>query len=393
MKENVSSENTEQIEEGKKTTPFIVKLILIVLIILTVLVLAYFLYGKEKVVEISSEKLSELLNMDVNFDSYEFISGNNLEISGMSIVTPYPQADYKKHNKYHTDWLSIKIRKIRLDNFDYQRLIEGKQFYASSVTIDSAEIDIYRDKTLPDPPFKHKPLWGSLLAKISTELNVDTLYLKNSNVRYFEKSVHSDNAGRVHFANTFATCYGISNNAKKLKDQPILEIDMQGDVMGISQIIAKALIDLSSKNDAFTLSAKADGFEAIHMNRILSGVLPVTITEGQVKGIKVEMSANENNATGTVELEYEGMKFDLFSGDEHSKLKSFFANAAAKAIIHKENLKTNKNFRVGVIKFDRNKDRSIFNYWWKATQTGVVDAMMTDAGKLFKLDEKAKKVK
>jgi hypothetical protein len=357
------------------------------------LVLTYFLYGKEKIVEISSEKLSELLNMDVSFDSYEFVSGNNLEIRGMSIVTPYPQEDYKKHNKYHTDWLSFKIKKITLNNFDYQRLIDEKQMYASSVIIDSAEIDVYRDKTLPDPPFQHKPLWGTLLAKISTELNLDTLYLRNSNVRYFEKSLHSDTAGRVHFANTFATCYRISNNAAKIKENPMMEIDMQGDVMGISQIVAKALIDLSSKDNEFTLSARADGFDAVHMNRILSGVLPVNITEGNVKGVLVNMKANEYHASGTVEMEYENLKFDVFSSEEHSNFKSFLANTAAKAIIHDDNLKSKKNFRVGKIDFDRFRDRSIFNYWWKATQTGVVDAMMTDAGKLFKLDEKAKKMK
>lgn len=378
---------------GKKKTPLLVKIILALLFIVVLLVIAYFVYGKDKVVEISSEKLSELLNMDVSFENYEFISGNHLVISGLNIVTPYPQSEYKQHNKYHTDWFSIKIHKISLNNFDYQRLIGDKQFYASSITIDSAEIDVYRDKTLPNPPFKHKPLWASMLRKLETELNLDTLYLKNSTVRYFERSPHSDIPGRVHFANTFATCYGLSNNADKLKSNPMLEIDMQGDAMGVSKIEAKALIDLSSKDDAFTLSANAAAFDAVNMNRILSGVLPVNITDGRVKGLQLEMKANEYKASGSVELEYEDMKFELFQGDEHSNFKSFLANTAAKAIIHRENLRTNKNFRIGEIDFDRNRDRSIFNYWWKATQTGIVDAMMTDAGKLFKLDEKAKEGK
>ncbi len=377
---------------GKKKTPGLVKIIMALLLVVIVVVLAYFLYGKKKVIEISSEKLSELLNMDVSFDSYELISGNNLEISGLSIVTPYPQSEYKKHNKYHTDWLSIKIRKIRLDNFDYQRLIENNHFYASSVTIDSAEIDVYRDKTLPNPPFKHKPLWATMLRKVKTELNVDTLFLRNSNVRYFEKSVHSDTAGRVHFEKTFASCYGLTNNPDKLRSNPLLVIDMQGNVMGEAEIKAKAIIDLSSENDEFTLTARAGSFDAVHMNRILSGVLPVEITGGLVKGVHVEMKADEYNADGIVELEYADLEFDLFSAEEHSNLKSFLANTAAKVIIHKNNLRSDDRFRVGKIEFERFRDRSIFNYWWKATQTGVVDAMMTDAGKLFQLDEKAKKM-
>lgn len=380
-------------ESGKKKIPLFIKVMVASLIVIMLLILGYFMYGKERVVEISSEKLSELLNMDVSFESYEFIGVNDLMINGLSIVTPYPQSEYNKHNKYHTDWFSIKIYKIRLNNFDYQRLIREKKFHASSITIDSAEIDVYRDKTLPDPPFEHKPLWASMLRKLNTELHLDTLYIRNSNVRYFEKSLHSEIPGRVHFANTYATCYGISNNAEKLKSNPILEIDMQAEAMGVSKIEAKALIDLSSRNDAFTLSARAAAFDAVSMNRILSGVLPVSITDGRVKGLHLDMTANENTASGTVEMEYEDMEFELFPGDEHSHLKSFLANMAAKAIIHKENLRSNKNFRTGVISFDRNKDRSIFNYWWKATQTGIVDVMMTDAGKLFKLDEKAKKEK
>ena len=48
------------------------------------------------------------------------------------------------------------------------------------------------------------------------------------------------------------------------------------------------------------------------------------------------------------------------------------------------------NYEQGQIDFERRKDRFIFNYWWNSLKSGIVDAMLSDAGKLFNLDEKAK---
>lgn len=352
-------------------------------------VICYFLF-KERMIEISSEKLSELTNMDVKFDSYRLLDTRTLEFSGLSISSPYDQKDYRQVNKHETDWIGISIASIRLHNFDYVQLMQDKKFIATSIDLEGVEIDVYRDKTLPDEPFRFKPLFASLLRKLNTELQVDTINIKNANIRYFERHLHADKPGIINFTNTNATCTNLTNNADRLALNPQFKIVAQSKLMGKAPINMTGNFDLTSKKDYFTISATVGAFSAIILNKILTGVLPIEVLEGEVKGVDIVFNANDDKATGTIDFRYEDVKFDVAS-EEDSKIKSFFRNTMAKAVLKKNNLESSRRYRQGEIDFVRLKDKSIFNYWWNASKSGIMDIMINDAGKLLNLEEKATK--
>lgn len=368
---------------------------LVVLAIIGIFAAAVFVYQifiKDSVTRISAEKISELINMEVTFDSYEVFDGNSIEITGLVIKSPYLLEDYKTVNAHHADWIRASISRIRLDKFDYERLIEDKEFSASSITIDSAMVRVYRDKTLPDPPYKYKPLPASLLRKIEASVNVDTLILNRVNIQYEERTKHSSQPGKITIENLSAKCFHLTNDSARLAADPYFTVDAKSTVLKEADVQANIRFDLTSMQDEFQMSATVGAFNAIVLNNIITGVLPAKITDGKVKGIHMEFDGNDDRAVGTIDFQYEEMKFDLL-GDDESKFKSWLATAAGKAVVRKDNLQTNKNYQKGTISFDRRKDRFIFNYWWNSLKSGVVDVMMSDTGKLFNLDEKAKEAK
>ena len=365
-------------------------------IILLVLLLIgwgiYHLFLKDGVVEVSGEAISKLIGMDVRFDSYEFLDDASLEITGLVIKSPYPKEDYREVNDFHTDWIIAKIGRIRLDDFDYKRLIQYREWSASKITVDSATVDIYRDKTLPEPPFVYKPLPATALRKLRGSVNVDTLFLTGSSIRYVERTENAPEPGEIVFANLNARCFHLTNDSARLAENPFFEIHATTRVFEKADLEADMQFDMGSAREAFKLEADVGAFDAEVLNAMVSGVLPARITEGDIRGMRILMRADEDRMTGELEFDYGDMKFDLLPY-ENEEWKSGMATTAGKLIIRKDNLPERNNHRVGELSFDRRKDRSIFNYWWNGLKSGIVDVMMSDAGKAINLDEKAMEVK
>jgi hypothetical protein len=69
-------------------------------------------------------------------------------------------------------------------------------------------------------------------------------------------------------------------------------------------------------------------------------------------------------------LEYENLGIAFLNEEDGSKrkLKSLIANSFA---IKEENLKGTKSYKSGTISFERDKKKSVFNYWWKSVFSGI----------------------
>lgn len=352
--------------------------------------MSYHIFFKKEITEISSAKLSDMLGMEVDFDSYDFIDENTLVIKGLSIKTPYPRSRYEQENEYQTDWIIARISHVSLGKFNYKELIQNNRFYASHIEIDTAEVEVYRDKTLPEPPFKKKPLLSTIFSDIKADIKVDTVLLRQINITYLEKTKFSEDPGKITFENLYATGYHLTNDTVRLRENPYFTIDAQTDVMGQAKITSNVVFNLLDDHDSFTFNAEVSAFPATMLNPAITGVLPGKITEGSVESIEVQFEGNDDNSTGKVNFQYKDIQFKLFDDEEESEIKSFAATQLGRAAVRKTNMKDDNNYRQGDIYFERKKDRFIFNYWWNSLKSGLTDVMLTDAAKLFINNDKKK---
>lgn len=354
------------------------------------IVLVYHLFFKQEVIEISSSKLSEIMNMDVDFDSYEIFEENILEIHGLTIKSPYPKRRYGEVNKYHTDWILAKINKIKLENFDYNQFIQYDRFHATNIAIDTAEVRVYRDKRLPDPPYKYKALLSTLFAKLDADIKIDTLHLRKVDITYREQTKFSPDPGKISFKSLYATGYQLTNDSSLLAQNPYFIVDARADVMGKAKIDAHMVFNLENENDLFTFSADVESFAAPLLNPVFEGVLPAKISAGQVKKIALQFSATDERARGTVDFEYKDLEFELFDDPDH-KIKSIITTQIAKTALRSKNVKEENNYEQGEIYFERRKDKFIFNYWWNSLKSGLIDALLSDTADAVLKSRESKK--
>src|SRR5690606_31689446 len=135
-------------------------------------------------------------------------------------------------------------------------------------------------------------------------------------------------------------------------------------VMGAGKIQADFEFPLADMNNFHTIKGTASAMDMVVINPMLKFVAFAEISSGKVNGISFEATLNEDTSQGTMEFYYEDLKIDfLKKGDKEGKnsLISFFANAF---VIKSANPSNNK-FRQGDMYFERDKNKSPINFWWK----------------------------
>ncbi|MCC5931278.1 MAG: hypothetical protein JJU28_18660 [Cyclobacteriaceae bacterium] len=335
--------------------------------------------SKEKVVEFTSDKLSEWAGMDISFEDFSIDEGRFLEVTGLRITTPYPLENYAEVNAYHTDWLDIKIGRLMLGNFSYSELIENRKFHASILEIDTATIFVYRDKNLPDPPFKKKPLVSTLLREMNAGIHLDSILLRKISIVYEEKGEDFESSGQLRFENLYASGYNLTNIQDKIAIRSDFSLDVIADLMGKNKINAMIIFDLTSQNDHFSFIGNLEPFELDILNPMIIGVLPAEITSGHIHHMSFDFTGNDTSAKGWLDLQYKNLKIQIFKDDNESP--ALLKTMAANVLIRSNNIEDRDNYRKGEILFVRNQDRFIFNYWWRSLQTGMADIMLTDLAK------------
>lgn len=316
--------------------------------------------------------------MKFEIGSYEILDKKVLKLKDIFVQSPYPKKDYKKVNDHHTDWISLYIEEISLDDFDYKQLVENNSLVVGNLTIDTANIEVYRNKTLPEPPYKYKPLIASLLRDMKVSIHVDTLIINQLNVTYEEKVKPSVEPGKIMFTNLVALATNISNDSSKLQKNKILNLDAQANIMAKVPTTINVKFDLLSEDDAFTMKGNLEPFSAETLNPMIEGVLPTSIKSGEVNKMLFEFNADETVANGWLDFQYEDLKVEVFDKDEQGK-QSPLASMAVNTVVSNNNIPGKNSFEKGSIHFKRIKDRFIFNYWWNSLKSGLKDVILSDA--------------
>ncbi|MCD4674586.1 MAG: hypothetical protein K8S18_01130, partial [Desulfobacula sp.] len=288
------------------------------------------------------------------------------------------------------DLFDIKTEKIEFRGLNLYELEFNKQIYLNALNIFKPEIQIYRDKRLPDPPFKHKAMIAGLLQKIPFEVRIDTLNLKNGKLVYEEMFDLTDQPGEVHFNPLFITANNITNSRELTDKNPILPIHFKGKIMGSAWLEANLFIDLSVSNEVFTINGTLDPTTASIFNPMVQPILLARLDRGDVHKTSFNFSANNDLSQGELILEYEDLYIEVLNEKRKNRIHgglTFFTNQ----VIRHKNIKTKRNYIVGQIYFERDQNKGLPNFLWKSIKTGLVSIVAPVAAKKVKKEKKERK--
>ncbi len=96
----------------------------------------------------------------------------------------------------------------------------------------------------------------------------------------------------------------------------------------------------------------------------------VRVETGNLKRLAFNFTYDDDRSAGDLLFEYDNLKVHILDKEDRTnkKVQSFFTNIL---VLQKGNIRDDRSFREGTIAFERDKKKSLFNYWWKSLLSGI----------------------
>ncbi|UII20047.1 hypothetical protein [Fulvivirga ligni] len=299
----------------------------------------------------------------------------SLTLDSIDIASNYEKFKLGREVGYEIDWMDVSIPSINFKNIDFKKAINDTSYHIGSITINDLTALIFRDKRLRFPEKPNTKLLKETLASLTTKIRIDTIMVKKANIEYQEFVKQAYGPGHVSFNNLYASFYNFANTDSLFLDsvKHTAYMDAQCKIMGQGLLKASFTFPLNNQGPTYAAKGSLGAMDLTQFNPMLEYVGFTRIKEGQLHHLDFNFTYNNNKSDGEMYFEYEGLKISTLDKENHTSeglgesIKTFIANTF---VVKTNNMKDDGKFRVGKIEFERDKKKSILNYWWKSLLTG-----------------------
>lgn len=292
-------------------------------------------------------------------------------IKDFHLLPGYSRYAFCRKAGYQVDRMDISVKRINIHRLDMRSLILQQKMIAGLVTIDGLNVENYRNKRIPVRPGFIPLLPQQALLKSKTYLKIDSVKITTGKITYSEQV--NNEPGSIFFNKISGTVVNITNDSLLIRKKP-MRVNASMFLMGKGRLEAKINFPLGERKDAFTFSAILSQMDLREINPMLTRLVPAEITSGSVVKMVIEnVNADDDKAIGRMEFYYQDLTLKLNSekGNLWSKVKTGVLNIAANAYVANSNPRKNGSFSEGIIYFERDKHKGIFNFLWKSAFSGI----------------------
>jgi len=309
---------------------------------------------------------------DLYMDSIN-ITKTHSKFSGLAIKTKYSKSGLSKRLKKERDHFNVTIASAEVFDQDAGFHKDSMfDFRSKKVVFTSPKLEIYRDKLVADDPVR-KDLYSKMLRTLGFNLALDELVLKDASIIYEEKVKQENPAGQLQFKQLEATMFNVGNTYK----EPI-HIDIASKFMKDTPLKVRWDFDVHDVNDHFMFEADLGALRAEDLNPFMTPNLNITL-DGELNQTYFTIDANAN--TGSIDLKTAYEQFDVNILKEGGNKKNKLLSGLVNLFVANTSQKKEDGYRYGHAKqVERDKTKSVFNYVWLNTKSGLLSAM-TGGGK------------
>jgi hypothetical protein len=334
-------------------------------------------------------------NIDLMINDYQYITSDSMytlkaDEIGLSTLTSkifvntfsfqanYPKYKFSRKLGHQTDRADIIGKKIIIEGIDFNKLLHKKQLYVNHIVVDSFEIELFRDKRVPFPEWQRRSLLQTMLRKIKIPFKIDSINIKTTHFTYAERVKKAFEPGEVFLQSLNAKMTGFTNDSILVSQGAIAKIETNFLLMGKGYFEGELNFPLASKVDTFNFSGSLTKMELQDFNPMSENVFGVKITEGEGEIDIPLIRANNDYSTGEILFPYENFRIKIIDKKTGKKgglgdgIATFLANEFF--LKHKNPSHKNK-LRHGMVYFERDKRKSLFNFIWKSILSGIESSL------------------
>jgi len=260
----------------------------------------------------------------------------------------------------------------------------GGYWSVDSGYLEKFDLYAFRDKK---PPFQHgvvKPMPITMLRTLPLSLRIQQLNLEQSTIAYEEWNDKTEKQGKVELMVTNSRVkniktgtippYWIGDSLGSDKENPQENTDSlqflgNGTFMKDIPFQIEMNFAYTDTTDGFQVYLLAGPASLTTLNSMLPPLASLYIKKGRMSQLKMMVSGDQEKASGTMQVRYQGLQIRLLRKGDPEK-KGFFAGIAG-FLANQFILKHQNQYRVSPFTYYRNEEKSFFNYLVKNITKGI----------------------
>ncbi|TCD27696.1 hypothetical protein EZ456_07015 [Pedobacter psychrodurus] len=304
-------------------------------------------------------------------------ASKKITVKGFKLTPLYDELTFARKYKIQKDRYNLSFDKIEFNGVDFIGLNTDQKLHAKSLRIGPATVEVFMSRESPPPGFDKGRNYPHLaLKRLNMPILMDTVKLRNVNVKYAEFNPASKKIGSVDFKAVTGNILNVTNDSLQLSKKNHALADLNTLLMGTGKLNVKIDFNLTDNNGAFTYSGSLGKFDMKNLNPLSKALGLVEIESGDIQHIDFKANGNLRSAAGSMNMLYTNLKVKLLSDNidgEGTKTKGFLSFLANAILVKNENPQKSEALRTASMTNTRINSASFFNLMWKTVFVGIKD--------------------
>lgn len=321
--------------------------------------------------ELSLITTDSLYTYTIQGVSYSAFS-NVLEVSSLTVSPNYSDYEFTNRFEYETDRFDAILNNIRVYDFSALRYMESGNIVSSNIEIGSLNLQAFRDKR---KKFRHvsRATFQEMIYSYPASIRIDSIAILDGKITYIEHGEDANDAGFITFNSFKAALQNITNDTIYKTETAYFELQTKALLMGKGKLSVRLKSKIFDPQNTFTLEGTLTGMEMDALNPMLEKNAFVYVTSGTIDAMDFSFKANNTKATGELTMRYHDLNFAVVNKNTNDttavieRIKTFVAGI----IVMDSNPVSGSNVRQGIIDYERDPEKFLFNYCFKSIFSGM----------------------
>lgn len=345
---------------------------------LTIAIIRHFDFNAHELTTVSADSMYTHSATGINYSD----TLNKLTVDSFSIQPNYSDYEFTARHEFATDRIESGFRNISIQDFLAEDFLKSGEIACSFIEIGMMDMKVFRDNRKEIRHVK-KPVFQEMIYNYHGRIRVDSIGLTNGNIIYAEHAKKANEPGKISFQEINAKIYNITNDPIYKTEEAYLKLNAEALLMGKGKITMLLKGRIFDSQNTFSLYGTHAGMNVKELNPILEKNAFVYVKSGKIDTMNFSFTANNSNAIGRMTLRYHDLYFAA-NGKENDVAATIKENSNS-LLVNLKVLDSNplpeKGVRVGVIHYERDPEKFLFNYVAKSILTGIKSSLVKDTKK------------
>lgn len=307
---------------------------------------------------------------------YRFQQGELL-VKEFVIHPNFSKNRFAELHRFPADRINGRLTNIAAGGFSVEDFLKSNRLGSSGIEIDSLNLNIFRDNR-KEKRHVEKPVFQEMLYNSPISINLDSIHVRNGDITYVELVPKANNDGTICFNQMHATLYNVTNDTIYKKKNASLVLKGTALLMGKGRFNVLLKAKLYDRLNTFTVKAVLINMPVSRLNPLLSNIVFIKATSGEIESMDFYFTANDLKAEGQMTLLYQSLKIAAINKktDKTNALKDRFMSMVMNSMVKNSNPLPGKEVRVGKIEYERNPEKFLFNYCVKSIVSGIQTSIL-----------------